>query len=122
MNGKIKAISKFQGLMFENQTGWFNPKIQQLKDYIKTLKVGDIVNYSADSEKKLSTVIKIVPGTSPRQYIPQSQSITPTKEAKDNGLYTCSICSKNYIEAKTKLLCEQNHYLKDIADTLRGRM
>ena len=52
-----------------------------------------------------------------------SPSFTPTKETKQAiGEYPCKVCGQNFTEKKTSMLCEQNHYLKDIADTLRTRL
>jgi len=52
MQGTIKAISKFQGVMFDNQGSWFNPTNIGQKDLIRSCKKGDVLEYTANQDKK----------------------------------------------------------------------
>ena len=123
----VERVSQF-GIMIKGE--WFNAYSTDSKVVIKELIKGDKVefNFFDKNGKHKLNFLKKVESTrtyipNPVSYIPNSKTITPTKEAKQIlGDYICSICGSGYVDCKTKLLCEQNHYLKDIADTLRARM
>lgn len=119
MKSKITAISKF-GIKVENNDNWLNARSFKVLELLPTLKKGDvvdfdfaIVNIKGTDKYQLKHLIKINPSSS---------IVTPTKEAKQGiGYYPCKVCNHNFTDKKTSMFCEQNHYLKDIADTLRAR-
>ena len=121
MKSKIIAISQY-GLKVEDNKDWINANDFKTRDIIKTLKKGDTIEYDyfvKNDKQKFSKLMKVHGNT----FLGVSSSNTPTKETKQAiGEYECSVCKTKFTEKKTSMLCEQNHYLKDIADTLRARM
>jgi len=118
MKSTIIATSQF-GIKVEDNANWLNANDFKMVELIKTLKRGDVVEYdfTQRTTRQGKEVLKLT------KLAKLSQLITPPKEAKQIlGDYICSICNNGYIDCKTKLLCEQNHYLKDIGDTLRARL
>jgi hypothetical protein len=57
MKGKIKSMSKYGGLILENQTGWFNPADDILKNYVlDNIKKDDYVELELKSDRIYSKI------------------------------------------------------------------
>jgi hypothetical protein len=55
VQGTVKIVAKTLGVKLEQHDGWFNPT-EVAKEYIRKLKIGDVVEFTLDDSDKVSFV------------------------------------------------------------------